>query len=143
MGGSSRSLASEGSCPRAPRGNTGNEGSGRDTAASGLTSIGSGGRDTVACGIIGNDSTGPDIVYAGSGGGMATCTVHAGRQTNTRSTGIAKIRLRGVLPPPAEVATTGQAAFNVRWRVPLIVSVSPEPRNCVEYVPARVRPCHS
>ncbi len=150
MGGSSWSLVCKGRGSCAPCGVVRNDSSGPDTVACGIAGNEFSGPDTVACGIAGNDSIGPDTVdacglagndssgpdtvdacglvgneFSGrdtvdacSGAGTATCSVHADRQTRA-------------------VTTTMQAALNVRWRVPLIVSVSPEPRIGVERHPCQ------
>ncbi len=134
MGGSSWSLVCKGRGSGAPCGVVRNDSSGPDTVACGIAGNEFSGPDTVACGIAGNDSSGPDTVDACgladnefrgrdtvdacSGAGTATCSVHADRQTRA-------------------VTTTMQAALNVRRRVPLIVSVSPEPRIGVERHPCQ------
>ncbi len=124
MGGSPWSIVRESSCSRVRCGVADNDASGPTTVACGIAGsdpIGPGavggdiaGNDascpeTVACGIAGDDASGPDMIDAGAGAGTDTWTVQANRQ-------------------PRAVTTTMQAAINVRRRVPLIVSVSPEPR---------------
>ena len=133
MGGSSWSLVCASSCSCALCGVADNDSSGPNTVACGIAGNDSSGPDMVACRIAGNDFRGPDTVACGVAGngcsgpdtidacscaGMDSCTVHADRQTRA-------------------VTTTIQAAINVRWRVPRIVSVSPEPRNGVELHPCQ------
>ena len=94
-------------------GNAGNDPIGPDAVVCDIAGNDGSSPDTVAGGIAGDDASGLGAIDAGSG--MDTWTVQANRQARA----------------------TMQAAINVRRGVPLIVSVSPEPRNGVERHPCQ------